>query len=145
MTTTITEPNPSQRGHDLLSTAQLFLQHVWKSEVAAAAELMDDAVSYRVVGHNSLSGTFHGDQVTGHLCELTTTARRPFRILKWDDWMVGQSHVGAFVTIAATADTRHYRGMQLIVVGFASGGAINSVTVFFEDEAKANRFVDDFR
>ena len=106
---------------------------------------MDDTVSYRVWGHNSLGGSFQRDQVTRHLCDLTDTARRSFSVLKWDDWMVGESHVGTLVTVSGTADTRHYRGIHLIIVGFTSRGLINSVSVFFEDEAKANRFVEDFR
>jgi len=104
-------------------------------------ELLAPEVTYRVLGRHSLSGEFSGRrQVAEHLARLVERTQRTFNAVKWDDWMIGDRHVAAVVTVHAQARGALYVGRQIFVAEFNPEEEIAAMFVFFEDERAAKRF-----
>src|ERR1700728_259386 len=107
MESSLTESANSTR----LEIAQQFLTHLGHRDHARAIELVSPQVTYRVLGHHSLAGTFSGpDEVTNHLVNLVERTMGTFDAFKWEDWMVGEHHVAAIADIHMRADARAFAG-----------------------------------
>ena len=77
-----------------LANAQRFLVGLANNELDEVVHLLSDQVVYTVPGHMPISGTFRGpDQVKEHLNQLLAFSRSTFDVLKWVDWLVGETHV----------------------------------------------------
>jgi ketosteroid isomerase-like protein len=132
-------PDPTQSAR--LETARAFISHIGRGDADHLVDLLSEHVTYRAPGDNALAGSFTGrEAVAAHLAQLSerTTAFRP---VQWEDWLVGELHVAALVTIHAQMSGTIYRGRQIILIGFDYENKIEALTVFFEDQGAIDRFV----
>jgi ketosteroid isomerase-like protein len=124
-----------------LATAQEFLLHIGHPDFDRAIGLLSPQVVYRIPGRHALAGTFHGpDEVTAHLTTLLERTTGTFEALKWEDWLVGQDHVAALVTVHVQSNASAYTGRHLFLVTFDVDDRISGISVFFENEDSAERF-----
>ena len=98
-------------------------------------------MTYRVAGSHPLAGTFHGpDEVTNHMKNLVDRTKDTFEALKWEDWSVGQQHIGALVHIQAQGHGASLRARRIFLLGFDSSDKVSEITLLFEDPSVAERF-----
>ena len=103
--------------------------------------LLSDDVTYTVPGDMALSGVFHGPkEVKDHLTRLLAFSLSTFDVLKWVDWLVGETHVAALQYAQIQAHGSIYRGHQLYVVEVDAHDKLSDIRVFFEDPEAAHRF-----
>src|ERR1700722_2660774 len=101
-----------------------------------ATRLLSPNVVCTVPGQNKLSGVFHGpDEVRSHLATLLEYSGGKFEILKWMDWMVGETHITALQYAQAQREARVYRGHHLFLLESDSDDLLVDIKVFFEDQA----------
>ena len=125
----------------ILATARDFLMNRL-TDPEGFGRLLTEDVTYHVLGHNALAGSFVGrEAAVEHIAEVARQTGHTFTSFKWDDWMVGDYHVGTIATAHAQVGGRHYVGTQLFILRFDMDGRIAGVTVYFEDEDKIDRFV----
>jgi hypothetical protein len=106
----------------------------------AVQQLSPDVV-YSVPGTSQISGEFHGpDEVRGHIVKLIEFSRGTFEVLKWMDWMVGESHITALQYAQAQNHGGIYRGHHIYLLESGPDDLLSRITVFFEDQAAADRF-----
>jgi ketosteroid isomerase-like protein len=111
------------------------------NKLADVLPLLAEDVTYTVPGNMAISGVFHGpDEVESHLHRLFDFSRCTFDVLKWVDWLVGETHVAAMQYSQIQANGSIYRGHQLFLVEVDSHDKLSDIKVFFEDEAAAARF-----
>jgi hypothetical protein len=123
----------------LVNARQFFLS--FSTHLDDAARLLSPNVVCTVPGQNKLSGVFHGpDEVRGHLATLVEYAGGTFEVLKWLDWMVGETHMTALQYAQAQSGARIYRGKHLYLLESDSDDLLSDIRVFFEDQAAADRF-----
>ncbi len=121
--------------------ARRFLLSYSKEHVDDAVELLSPHVVYSVSGHSQLSGVFHGpDEVRRHIVKLIDFSRGTFEVLKWIDWMIGETHITVLQYAQAQTDGRIYRGRHMYLLEFDPDDLLSGITVFFEDQAAADRF-----
>ncbi len=124
----------------LINAKRFFLSYS-KEHIDDAVQLLSPNVVYTVPGHHKLSGVFHGpDEVRRHVAALTDYSRGTFEVLKWMDWMVGETHITALQYAQAQNARRIYRGHHLYLLESDSDGLVSDIKVFFEDQAAADRF-----
>jgi len=124
-----------------LKCAEDFMTHLGDHEIDEATKLLSPTVTYRVVGSHALAGTFFGpEEVSGHLGRLLEFTRGTLDVLKWEDWLVGESHVATVVDINMRAQGRVFIGKHIFLLQFDTKGLVTGITVFFENEASARRF-----
>jgi hypothetical protein len=80
--------------------------------------------------------------VQQHLLDLSD-ATSQYSASKWDDWLIGTHHIAARAEIHAAGSNRLFAGRQLFLLQFDIDDKINEFIVFFEDEGKADRFLED--
>ena len=98
-------------------------------------------VVYSVPGHNRISGVFHGpEEVRQHIVKLIDFSRGTFEVLKWMDWMVGETHITRFSMPRLRVHGRIYRGHHIYLLEFDPDDLLSVINVFFEDQAAADRF-----
>jgi len=125
-----------------LTAAQEFLMHIGGGDFDKAIDLLSADVSYRAQGNNALAGLFTGrDAVIRHVRDLVDLTRGTFETFKWDDWLVGQSHVVGLSSIHAQSAGRMYKGRTVTVLRFNVADEIEGITVFFEDQGAIDRFI----
>jgi ketosteroid isomerase-like protein len=106
-----------------------------------AIQLLSPNVVYTVPGNNQLSGAFRGpDEVRRHIVKLIEFSRGTFEVLKWMDWMVGETHISALQYAQAQGHGDIYRGHHLYLLESDPDDLLSSIKVFFEDQAAADRF-----
>jgi ketosteroid isomerase-like protein len=131
-----TTPEPQR-----LINAQRFFLDYSAQHVDEAVELLSPDVVYSVPGHNELSGVFHGpDEVKRHIAKLIDFSRGTFEVLKWVDWMIGDTHITVLQYAQAQTHGRIYRGHHLYLLEFDSDDLLSVITVFFENQGAADRF-----
>ncbi len=124
----------------LINARRFFLGYS-RETVDDAVELLSPHVVYSVSGHSRLSGVFHGpDEVRQHIVNLIDFSRGTFEVLKWMDWMVGETHITVLQYAQAQTDGRIYRGHHMYLLEFDPDDLLTAITVFFEDQAAADRF-----
>ena len=133
----MTRPPESQR---LLNARRFFLSYSL-TDLDDKVPLLAPNVVYTVPGHHKLSGVFRGpDEVRRHIAALVDYSRGTFEVLKWMDWMVGESHIAALQYAQAQHEARIYRGHHLYLLESDSDDLVSDIKVFFEDQAAADRF-----
>jgi ketosteroid isomerase-like protein len=98
-------------------------------------------VTYRVIGQHSLAGTFAGpDEVMRHLTEVRERTSGTLDAVKWDDWLVGENHVGALLEVHIRANARKFSGRVIYLLRFDVDDLITDILVVFGDEDAAARY-----
>ncbi len=135
--------SPSADPPRLVNTRR-FLMSLSANELDAAVHLLSDRVTYSVPGRSSLAGVFHGPtEVRNHLERLLRYAKDTYDVLKWIDWMVGETHVAALQYAQMQGNGRIYRGHNLFLVETDADDKLSVIRVFFEDQEAATRFFID--
>ena len=118
--------------------------HMGKRDVSEAIELVSPTVRYQVLGDHSLAGVFVGRQaVTEHLMTLVERTAETFAALRYEDWMVGDQHVAALVSVHVQTPGKIFEGRILVLAKFdVEVDLIDELTVFFENERAVRRFFD---
>src|SRR5271167_1762700 len=100
-----------------LINVRRFFQSIWASPVNIPIELLSPDVRYSVPGHGAMSGVFHGpSEVRDHLSKLYEFSHGTFDVLKWVDWLEGDTHVVALQYGQAQHQKTIYRGHQVFLV-----------------------------
>jgi ketosteroid isomerase-like protein len=124
----------------LINARRFFLSYS-REHVDDAVQLLSPHVLYSVPGHSRLSGVFHGpDEVRRHIVKLIDFSQGTFEVLKWMDWMIGETHITALQYAQAQTHGRIYRGHHVYLLEFDPGDLLSVIKVFFEDQAAADRF-----
>jgi ketosteroid isomerase-like protein len=131
---------PSAEPQRLLNARRFFLSYSMK-QLDEALRLLSPNVVYTVPGNSQISGVFRGpDEVRGHIVKLIEFSRGTFEVLKWMDWMVGETHISALQYAQAQGQGDLYRGHHLYLLESDPDDLLSSIKVFFEDQAAADRF-----
>ncbi len=126
---------------DGLANARRFLLSYSTNHLDDVVHLLSPHVTYTVPGRMAISGVFHGpEEVREHLSRLLEFSLSTFDVLKWVDWLVGESHVAALQYAQIQAHGSIYRGHQLFVVEVDGHDQLADIRVFFEDQEAAQRF-----
>jgi ketosteroid isomerase-like protein len=132
----VSAPEPQR----LINARRFFLSYS-REQVDDVVQVLSPDVAYTVPGQNRFAGTFHGpDAVRQHIVELIDFSHGTFEVLKWVDWMVGETHVTALQYAQAQTEGVIYRGHHIYLLGFDQGDLLTAINVFFEDQAAADRF-----
>jgi ketosteroid isomerase-like protein len=124
----------------LINARRFFLSYS-REQVDDVVHALSPHVVYTVPGRNRLAGTFHGpDEVRQHIVELIDFSHGTFEVLKWVDWMIGETHVTALQYAQAQTQGVIYRGHHIYLLGFDQDDLLTAINVFFEDQAAADRF-----
>ncbi len=124
----------------LLNAKQFFLSDS-PTHLDNEVPLLSPNVVFTVPGHDKLAGVFHGpDEVIRHFATLTDYSKGTFEVLKWIDWMVGETHIAAVQYAQAQNAGTIYRGHHLYLLESDSGDRLSDIKVFFEDQGAAERF-----
>lgn len=124
----------------LVNARQFFLSYS-PTDLDDAVPLLSPNVVYTVPGHHKFSGVFHGpEEVRRHIAELVDYSKATFDVLKWMDWMVGETHITALQYAQVQNARRIYRGHHLYLLESDSDDLLSDIKVFFEDQAAADRF-----
>jgi hypothetical protein len=124
----------------LHNARRFFLSYSTEGLDDAAAFLSPDVV-YTVPGHSQISGVFRGrDQVRRHIAQLIELSSGTFEVLKWMDWMVGETHMTALQYAQAQGRGSIYRGHHLYLLESDADDLLCDIKVFFEEQAAADRF-----
>lgn len=111
------------------------------SDLDEALPLLSPDVVYTVPGDNKLSGVFQGrDEVRRHIAALIDYSQGTFEVLKWLDWMVGETHITALQYAQAQNAHRIYRGHHLYLLETDSDDLVSDIKIFFENQASADQF-----
>jgi ketosteroid isomerase-like protein len=124
----------------LVNARQFFLSFSL-THLDDATRLLSSDVVCTVPGQNKLSGIFHGpDEVRRHLASLVEISGGTFEVLKWTDWMVGETYITALQFAQAQRKSRIYRAHHLFLLESDSDDLLSDIKVFFEDQSAADRF-----
>jgi ketosteroid isomerase-like protein len=131
---------PSAEPQRLLNARRFFLSYSLK-QLDEAVRLLSPNVVYTVPGNSKISGVFRGpDEVRHHIVKLIELSRGTFEVLKWMDWMVGETHISALQYAQAQSRGVIYRGHHVYLLESDPDDLLSSIKVFFEDQAAADRF-----
>ncbi len=121
--------------------AKRFFLNYSREHVDEAVQLLSPHVVYSVPGHSRLSGEFHGpDEVRHHIVKLIELSRGTFEVLKWMDWMIGETHMTALQYAQVQTHGRIYRGHHLYLLESDPDDRLSVIKIFFDDQAAADRF-----
>jgi ketosteroid isomerase-like protein len=125
-----------------MAIAQQFLVLVGHRDVGEGIELLSPHATYTVPGSHALAGTFSGrDEIMRHLGTLFERTGGTLDAFKWEDWMLGEHHVAALANVHLNAKGQFYKARHLLLVRFDVHDKIEEITVFFEDQRSAERFL----
>lgn len=123
-----------------IDTARSFVTRLGTPHSDEALDLLAPNVTYRVLGHHSLSGEFTGrDAVATHLAAIVTQTAGRFDPVKFIDWMLGLSHVSVLLDVHAEVGGAAELLRLLIAMAFDGDDRIQELTVFFSDPDVAER------
>ena len=132
----VSTPEPQR----LINAKRFFLSYS-REQVDDAIQLLSPHVVYSVPGHNPIAGVFHGpDEVRRHIVKLIDFSRGTFEVLKWIDWMIGETHIAALQYAQAQTPGRIYRGHHIYLLEFDPDDLLSVITVVFDDQAAADQF-----
>ncbi len=133
------EREPSSRR---LANTQRFFISFATNTLDPTEHLLSSKVTYTVPGRSALSGVFRGpDEVKAHICRLHRFLNGTYDILKWVDWLEGESHVAGIQYVQVQSHRIRYRGHQVYVVTFDENDALLDIKILFEDESQALRLL----
>jgi ketosteroid isomerase-like protein len=125
-----------------MAIAQHFLVLIGHRDVDRGAELLSPHATYRVPGSHALAGTFSGrEEIMGHLISLFDRTGGTYDAFKWEDWLLGEHHVAALANVHLNTKGQIYKARHLFLVRFDMHDKIEEITVFFEDQRAAERFL----
>ena len=120
---------------------RFFMAFSSRNRLEEAVALLSPDVSYTVPGASRMGGVFRGPvDVRDHLARLLELSSGTFEVLKWVDWMVGQTHVAALQFAQAQGRGMIYRGHHLYLVQTDTDGLLSDIKMFFEEQEEAERF-----
>jgi hypothetical protein len=123
-----------------LNARQFFLSNS-PEHLDNAVALLSPTVVFTVPGHYKLAGVFPGpDEVRRHIATLVDYSEGTFEVLKWMDWMVGETHITGLQYALAQNAGRIYRGHHLYLLESDTDDRLSDIKVIFEDQAAADQF-----
>ena len=132
---------PSPDDPTRMVNARRFFMSFATNRVDDAIHLLSPEVTYIVPGHSTISGVYHGpDEVRRHLATVLEVSKGAYDVLKWVDWMAGETHVAVLQRARLQRRGLIYHGHHLFVVQFDCDDALSVVTIYFEDQYRADRF-----
>ena len=75
-----------------------------------------------------------------HIEKLFRVTAGTFEVVKWDNWLVGLTHVAALQSAQAQGDGVIFRSHMAYVVGTDQNDLLSSIRVYFENESDADAF-----
>jgi ketosteroid isomerase-like protein len=133
-------PSPGFPNFD--NVQRFFMSFSSTDHLGEAASLLSAEVVYTVPGQSPMAGVFHGRaDVREHLTKVLGLANGTLDVLKWVDWMVGESHVAALQFAQVQGRGMIYRGHHLYLVQTDSDGLLSDIKMFFEEQEEADRFL----
>jgi ketosteroid isomerase-like protein len=127
-----------------LANTQRFFVSFSTNKVEDAIHLLSPDVTYTVPGRSALSGVCRGpEEVRRHLAMLLEFAKGTYDVLKWVDWMMGETHVAGLQYLQMQRNGVIYRGHQLFLVETDHNDKLSDIRVLFEDEDEASRFFSE--
>ena len=131
---------PSAEPQRLLNAKRFFLSYS-SNRLDEAVQLVSPNVVYTVPGSSPIAGVFHGpDELRRHMGKLIEVSRGTFEVLKWMDWMVGESHITALQYAQAQNRGGIYRGHHIYLLESDTDDLLSDIKIFFEDQGAADRF-----
>jgi ketosteroid isomerase-like protein len=129
-------PEPAR----LVNVRKFFLS-LSNDELDEVDRLLSPGITYTAPGNHPLAGVFHGpEEVKRHLERLLDFSARTYDVLKWVDWMVGESHIAVLQSLQLQRDSAIYRGQTLFLVQSDRDGLLSDIRVYFEDQQDADAF-----
>lgn len=124
----------------MVNVRQFFLNYS-TAQFDEAVRLLSPDVVYTVPGDSQISGVYRGrEEVRRHMAKLIELSRGTFEVLKWMDWMVGETHIAALQYAQAQGHGDIYRGHHLYLVESDANDLLSTIRVFFENPEEADRF-----
>ncbi len=132
-------PNPPEPAR--LVNVRKFFQSLSDETLDDVDHLLAPGVTYTVPGRSSLSGVFRGPaEVKRHLAQLLALSAKTYDVLKWIDWMVGESHIAVLQSIQLQRESAIYRAHTLYLVQSDPDDLLSDIRVYFEDQQDADAF-----
>jgi len=126
---------------DRLDLVQAFFQEYFNGEVEEAVKLLEPTVEYHVPGAGDPAGHFVGrEAVANHLERFLELAQPPVDVLKWDDWLIGSTHVAGVVRFVLQRPGRVQDFRVVFLVEVSSNMKIQRVDGFISDPEALDRF-----
>jgi ketosteroid isomerase-like protein len=120
--------------------AREFFMSCSMDELDKAVQVLSPDATLVVPGHSNMAGTFHGPhQIAGHVKRLFELTHGTYEVLKWDDWLLGDSHLAALLNSQAQAHGAVYRIGQVFLVRFDPHDLLDEIRIFYEDQDRADR------
>lgn len=117
-----------------LRVAQLFIMQIGHRGMADLADLLVTTVTFKAAGESVLAGYSSGrEAVLEHFDNLARRTAGTFDIIKWSDWMIGESHVAVLLDVHAQCLGRFRRESQLFLVKLNARDMIVEIRVFVGD------------
>jgi ketosteroid isomerase-like protein len=124
-----------------LVNVRKFLMSISDDKLDDVDHLLSPDIVYTVPGRHPLAGVFRGpDEVKRHLADLLTLTARSYDVLKWVDWMVGESHIAVLQFLQVQRGGAVYRGHQLFLVQSDPAGLLSDIYVYLEDQEATDEF-----
>jgi ketosteroid isomerase-like protein len=103
--------------------------------------LLSPGITYTVPGKSALAGVFHGsEEVKRHLAKLLTLSAGTYDVIKWEDWLVGETHIAVLQTLQMQRRGAIYRGRPLFLIESDDDDLLADIRVYFEDQEDADAF-----
>jgi ketosteroid isomerase-like protein len=126
---------------DRLSLVQTFLQHYTEGHVDDAVRLLAPTVEYTVPGVRGPASRFVGPEaVANRLEKLLRVTERPIDVLKWEDWLVGDTYIVAVVRFELQRPGRVQVFRVVLLFRVSSNMLIEEVECFYSDPEAFDRF-----
>ena len=124
-----------------LVNTRLFFMNFSTNKVDEVIHLLSPDVTYTVPGQSSFAGVFQGPaEVRRHLAGFFGSSTVAYDVLKWVDWLVGESHVAAILYLQLQRKEVVYRGRHVFLVETDQNDLLSAITILFENQEDADRF-----
>jgi len=124
-----------------LANVRRFLMGITTNHSGDVLSLLSPDVVYTVTGHSPFAGVFHGPaEVYAYVRELFRVTSNTIEILKWVDWLVGETHIAALQLAQAQGGSARYRNYHLFVVETGPTDLLTDIRILFEDQSAADTF-----
>lgn len=129
-------PEPAR----LINVRKFFLS-LSSDQLDEVDHLLSPGITYTVPGRHSLSGVFRGpDEVKRHLGRMLALSANTYDVIKWVDWMVGESYIGVLQSVQLQRTSAIYRGETLYLVQNDRHDLLSDIRVYFQDQQDADAF-----
>lgn len=104
-------------------------------------EVLAPDVKFHILGTHRFAGTFVGHEaVVQHVKEFQEWSAGRYQTVKWEDWLIGETHVAALVQAQVGRSGAVFRGRLFFVLEFDPANRIAGMAVFPQDVAAMDRF-----